>query len=106
MDRNDMWTDKREEGNFFSFGQHYRWRCTHIYTSESLFSSKGSVVCAYIIQYLWPASNSPRYSIAMGFSAGCCVAIIVLTLIIRRVLIRENRKIRLSDSGATAFYVY
>lgn len=42
----------------------------------------------------------------MGASAAFSLATIALTFIIRWVLIRENRKIKQSNSEATLFYVY
>lgn len=56
--------------------------------------------------YLWPESDEPRYVIAMATSAGFSIIAGVLACIMRGMLVRENRKIRQSDSESTLFYAY
>ena len=57
-------------------------------------------------QYLWPSWNAPRYTIPMISSAGLAFSCIVGAWIMRWMLVRENRKIRASDSEARLFYAY
>lgn len=56
--------------------------------------------------YLWPSWNAPRYTIPMISSAGLAFSCIVGAWIMRWMLVRENRKIRASDSEARLFYAY
>ncbi|KAF7552384.1 hypothetical protein G7Z17_g4332 [Cylindrodendrum hubeiense] len=56
--------------------------------------------------YLWPAWNAPRYEIPMASSAGFAAACAIGVWIMRWMLVKENRKIRQSDSEAVLFYAY
>lgn len=56
--------------------------------------------------YLWPESDEPRYVIAMATSAGFSVVAGVLAWVMRGMLVRQNRKIRQSDSETVLFYAY
>lgn len=61
---------------------------------------------ANISQYIWPKSAEPRYVLPMTTSAGMAVACVAGAFVMRWMLIRENRKIRQTDSEATLFYAY
>ncbi|RSL93965.1 hypothetical protein CEP52_012927 [Fusarium oligoseptatum] len=56
--------------------------------------------------YLWPSSDAPRYVIPLSSSAAFAVACIAGVWLMRVMLVRQNRKIRQSDSEATLFYAY
>ncbi|KAF5685140.1 tartrate transporter [Fusarium circinatum] len=56
--------------------------------------------------YLWPKSDSPRYGIGFGASAGFALCSIACALAIRVLLIRENRRIRASTSEQVNLYGY
>ncbi|KAH7017008.1 major facilitator superfamily domain-containing protein [Ilyonectria destructans] len=56
--------------------------------------------------YLWPASNAPRYEIPMASSAGFAAACAIGVWVMRWMLVKENRKIKQSDSEAVLFYAY
>ncbi|KEF52227.1 uncharacterized protein A1O9_11854 [Exophiala aquamarina CBS 119918] len=65
-----------------------------------------NTVAPIYTSYLWIDSNAPRYDIPMASSAAFSVASIALAWTLRYVLVRENRKIKQSNSEATLFYVY
>ncbi|KAL2206072.1 MFS general substrate transporter [Sarocladium strictum] len=56
--------------------------------------------------YLWPAWNAPRYVIPMVASAAFSFVALVLAWVMRRILIKENRRIRASTTESTLFYPY
>uniref|UniRef100_A0A8H7NM18 Major facilitator superfamily (MFS) profile domain-containing protein n=1 Tax=Bionectria ochroleuca TaxID=29856 RepID=A0A8H7NM18_BIOOC len=56
--------------------------------------------------YLWPSSDSPRYGIGFGASAGFALLSIVCAWIIRFMLVKENRKIRASNTEHVNLYGY
>ncbi|CAK1359985.1 putative transporter [Cercospora beticola] len=56
--------------------------------------------------YLWPKSNGPRYTIALGSSAGFSMATAALAWVAKFMMMRRNRKIRQSGNETTNFYVY
>ncbi|CAH0023567.1 unnamed protein product [Clonostachys rhizophaga] len=56
--------------------------------------------------YLWPSSDSPRYGIGFGASAGFALLSIVCAWIIRFMLVKENRKIRASSTEHVNLYGY
>lgn len=59
-----------------------------------------------ILQYIWPKSAEPRYTLPMATSAGMAIACALGAWLMRWMLIRENRKIRQTDSEATLFFAY
>lgn len=66
-----------------------------------------SVQIGYIYgAYLWPSSDSPRYGIGFGASAGFALLSIVCAWIIRFMLVKENRKIRASSTEHVNLYGY
>ncbi|KAK1483667.1 major facilitator superfamily transporter [Colletotrichum tamarilloi] len=56
--------------------------------------------------YLWPTSDAPRYVIPMASSAAFCVACAAGAWLMKWMLVRENRRIRASNSEATLFYAH
>jgi hypothetical protein len=56
--------------------------------------------------YLWPKSDGPRYTIALGSSAGFSVATAVLAWMAKVWMVKRNRKLRQQDAETTVFYVY
>ncbi|KAJ4017839.1 hypothetical protein NW766_003910 [Fusarium irregulare] len=56
--------------------------------------------------YLWPKSDSPRYGIGFGASAGFALCSIACAWAIRILLVRENRRIRASTSEQVNLYGY
>ncbi|RYO97862.1 hypothetical protein DL763_002530 [Monosporascus cannonballus] len=56
--------------------------------------------------YLWPKSDSPRYAIGFGASAGFALLSIACAWAIRILLIQENRKIRASTRENVNLYGY
>ncbi|KAH7122656.1 major facilitator superfamily domain-containing protein [Dendryphion nanum] len=56
--------------------------------------------------YLWPKTDSPRYAIGFGASAGFAFCSIVCAWILRMMLIKENRKIRASTTEHVNLYGY
>ncbi|KAK1962674.1 major facilitator superfamily transporter [Colletotrichum sublineola] len=56
--------------------------------------------------YLWPKSDSPRYAIGFGASAGFSLLSIMCAWWIRVLLVRENRRIRASTSEQVNLYGY
>ncbi|RYP37776.1 hypothetical protein DL767_002791 [Monosporascus sp. MG133] len=56
--------------------------------------------------YLWPNSDSPRYGIGFGASAGFALLSIACAWAIRVLLIKENRKIRASTTENVNLYGY
>lgn len=56
--------------------------------------------------YLWPKSDGPRYTIALGSSAGFSMATAALAWVAKFMMMRRNRKIRQSGDETTNFYVY
>lgn len=56
--------------------------------------------------YLWPSSDSPRYVIAMSSSAAFSLATAASAWVMKVWLIRENKKIRMSDNEARLMYAY
>lgn len=56
--------------------------------------------------YLWPKTDSPRYAIGFGASAGFALCSIVCAWIIRMMLIKENKRIRASTSEHINLYGY
>ncbi|KAH7251020.1 major facilitator superfamily domain-containing protein [Fusarium tricinctum] len=56
--------------------------------------------------YLWPKSDSPRYGIGFGASAGFALCSIACAWCIRILLVRENRRIRASTSEHVNLYGY
>ncbi|KAI9152276.1 transporter [Paramyrothecium foliicola] len=56
--------------------------------------------------YLWPKSDSPRYGIGFGASAGFALCSIFCAWAIRILLVRENRRIRASTSEHVNLYGY
>ncbi|KAJ4255969.1 hypothetical protein NW762_009043 [Fusarium torreyae] len=56
--------------------------------------------------YLWPSTDEPMYPVAMSSSAAFSAASAVLAWVLRRMLIRENRKIRQSNNEERLFYAY
>ncbi|WDK10905.1 major facilitator superfamily transporter [Colletotrichum graminicola] len=56
--------------------------------------------------YLWPTSDAPRYVIPMASSAAFCVACTAGAWLMRRMLVKENGKIRQSNQEAILFYAY
>lgn len=61
---------------------------------------------ADLFKYLWPSSDSPRYTTAMASSAAFSLVAALLAWVMRRMLVKENRKIRQSDSETVLFYAY
>jgi len=60
----------------------------------------------YRTPYLWPKTDGPRYSIALGSSAGFSVATALLAWLAKIIMIRRNKKLRESDNETSVFYVY
>ena len=58
------------------------------------------------LQYLWPKSDAPRYTIAMSSSAAFSVACASAAWAMKVILIRLNKKIRQSDDETVLFYAY
>ncbi|TQV97375.1 MFS transporter [Cordyceps javanica] len=56
--------------------------------------------------YLWPKSDSPRYTIAMASSAAFSIATALLAWLAKLIMLRRNKKLRASDDETTNFYVY
>ncbi|KAK2063710.1 major facilitator superfamily transporter [Colletotrichum caudatum] len=56
--------------------------------------------------YLWPSTDSPRYAIGFGASAGFALLSIMCAWWIRVLLVRENRRIRASTSEQVNLYGY
>lgn len=56
--------------------------------------------------YLWPDSDKPRYGTAMAASIGFSAGVILFTWIMRMILIRENKRIKATESEAVNFYAY
>ncbi|KFA69459.1 hypothetical protein S40285_04639 [Stachybotrys chlorohalonatus IBT 40285] len=56
--------------------------------------------------YLWPSTDSPRYAIGFGASAGFALCSVGCAWVIRVLLIRENRRIRASNSEHVNLYGY
>ncbi|RYP67916.1 hypothetical protein DL770_008529 [Monosporascus sp. CRB-9-2] len=56
--------------------------------------------------YLWPNSDSPRYGIGFGASAGFALLSIACAWAIRVLLIKENRRIRASTTENVNLYGY
>ncbi|RYP03216.1 hypothetical protein DL764_005297 [Monosporascus ibericus] len=56
--------------------------------------------------YLWPNSDSPRYGIGFGASAGFALLSIACAWVIRVLLIKENSKIRASTTENVNLYGY
>ncbi|KAJ1327047.1 MFS transporter ACS family allantoate permease [Microdochium nivale] len=56
--------------------------------------------------YLWPKESAPLYVMPLAASAAFCVACAAAAWVMKICLIRENRKIRASDSETTLFYAY
>ncbi|GKT50068.1 putative transporter [Colletotrichum spaethianum] len=56
--------------------------------------------------YLWPSTDSPRYAIGFGASAGFSLLSICCAWWIRVLLVRENRRIRASTSEQVNLYGY
>ncbi|KAK7211006.1 hypothetical protein V2G26_018184 [Clonostachys chloroleuca] len=56
--------------------------------------------------YLWPSWTEPRFVLPMATSAGMALACVFGAWVMRFMLVRENRKIRQSDSEATLYYAY
>ncbi|XWW92086.1 hypothetical protein V2A60_000008 [Cordyceps javanica] len=56
--------------------------------------------------YLWPKSDSPRYTIAMASSAAFSIATALLAWLAKFIMLRRNKKLRASDDETTNFYVY
>ncbi|RYP73560.1 hypothetical protein DL769_004195 [Monosporascus sp. CRB-8-3] len=56
--------------------------------------------------YLWPKSDSPRYGIGFGASAGFSLLSIACAWAIRTLLIKENRKILASTTENVNLYGY
>jgi hypothetical protein len=56
--------------------------------------------------YLWPKSDGPRYSIAMGSSAGFSVMTALIAWGVKIILVRRNRRMRASEDETRVFYVY
>ncbi|KAF2209554.1 hypothetical protein CERZMDRAFT_70044 [Cercospora zeae-maydis SCOH1-5] len=56
--------------------------------------------------YLWPKSDEPRYTIALGSSAGFSMATAALAWVAKAMMTRRNRKIRQSGDETTNFYVH
>ncbi|KAF2680024.1 MFS general substrate transporter [Lentithecium fluviatile CBS 122367] len=56
--------------------------------------------------YLWPSSDSPRYPIGFGASAGFALCSIACAWIIRHLLIKENKRIRESTDENINSYGY
>lgn len=57
-------------------------------------------------QYLWPSSDEPRYVIAMSSSAAFSLATAAGAWVMKIWLMRENKKIRMSNNETTLFYAY
>ncbi len=56
--------------------------------------------------YMWPATDEPRYVMAMSSSAGLSLATLIGAWGMRLWLKRENKKIRASEQEATLYYAY
>ncbi|KAK5049301.1 hypothetical protein LTR84_004230 [Exophiala bonariae] len=56
--------------------------------------------------YLWPKSDEPRYTIAMSSSAAFSLVTMMGAWAMRVWLVRENRKIRQTNTETTLFYAY
>ncbi|XHG09658.1 hypothetical protein AWENTII_012701 [Aspergillus wentii] len=56
--------------------------------------------------YLWPDSDAPRFAMAMYCSIGFSAGVVIVAWLMRVILIRENRKIRATNSEAINFYAY
>lgn len=58
------------------------------------------------LQYLWPDSAGPRYTLPLAASAAMCAVSIACIWIIRLLLMRENTRIRRADESARLLYAY
>lgn len=58
------------------------------------------------IQYLWPSSDEPRYTMAMTSSAAFSAATAIGAWCMRIWLKKINKKIRQSTDEATLLYAY
>ena len=56
--------------------------------------------------YLYPASNGPRYLIAMSANAGFVGAVIILTFVMRFWLAAKNKKMLREDPETRLLYAY
>jgi uncharacterized membrane protein HdeD (DUF308 family) len=56
--------------------------------------------------YLYPASNGPRYLIAMSANAGFVTAVIILTFVMRFWLAAKNKKMLREDPETRLLYAY
>lgn len=56
--------------------------------------------------YLWPQSDSPRYGIGFGASAGFAFLSVCCAWIIRLLLVRENKRIRADGQDHGNLYGY
>lgn len=56
--------------------------------------------------YLWPSSDSPRYGIGFGASAGFALCSIACAWVIRYWLIKENKAIKESTTENVNLYGY
>lgn len=55
--------------------------------------------------YLWPRSDSPRYALALGTSAGFSLMAAIFAWIAKTMLVKRNKRLR-EEGKATIFYVY
>ena len=60
----------------------------------------------HLVQYLWPKSDAPRYTIAMASSAGFSLACAAAAWAMRFILMSKNRIIKRSNDRTTLFYAY
>lgn len=56
--------------------------------------------------YLWPKSDGPRYTIALGASAGFSMATAALAWLAKVIMVRRNKKILQSGDDSGVFFVY
>lgn len=59
-----------------------------------------------LLKYLWPESDAPRYTTAMLSSAAFSVAAAIMAWVLKRMLIKENRRISRSGNHSTLLYSY
>ncbi|RYN39877.1 hypothetical protein AA0112_g3582 [Alternaria arborescens] len=56
--------------------------------------------------YIWPESSEPRFVFPLSMSAGMALMCAAGAWLMRWWLIRENRRIKSSNSETTMFYAY
>jgi len=71
----------------------------------ALANTIGNVASVYT-PYLWPDTDAPRFGTAMGASIGFSAGVIVCAWVMRWILMRDNKRIRASESEAINFFAY